>query len=489
MTQTTHLALPCIDAAQAQKHVTHNEALQLLDSLTQLSVIERRASPPAAPVEGDRYLVVGTATGAFAGEEQNVAVRLAGAWVFLAPKAGWLAYVEAEELLLLYSGSAWIDAGMTLRNLQNLALLGIGTTASGANPLSAKANGALFFAKTAAEGGSGDLRLTLEKEAAAGTVSQLYQSNWSGRAETGLCGDDNFHLKVSADGSTWREALLVDRSTGRVAFPSGTGDGAPIAFRNRLRNAAFAINQRGVSGTVTLAAGQYGHDGVKAGASGATYTFTTSGLDTTITIAAGSLILPIDAPLIEGGTYALAHDGAATARIWQGTGSTGSGSYASASRATPLVATGLAVATQTNVEFSAGTILRPQLEPGAVATAFERRRPSVERSDCLRYCVVLDDHSVTGGVAASATTVWLFYSLIVNPMRAVPSVGLKSGDWWVSDQVTYDKQATTASIVGSDVTVNGGRVAISGFSGLTSGAAHGPANGFGTARVILDAGI
>ena len=30
MTNTIHLALPYIEAAQAQKHVTHNDALQLL---------------------------------------------------------------------------------------------------------------------------------------------------------------------------------------------------------------------------------------------------------------------------------------------------------------------------------------------------------------------------------------------------------------------------------------------------------------------------
>ena len=35
---TTHLLLPYILAAQAQKHVTHNEALRLLDAMVQLSV-------------------------------------------------------------------------------------------------------------------------------------------------------------------------------------------------------------------------------------------------------------------------------------------------------------------------------------------------------------------------------------------------------------------------------------------------------------------
>jgi hypothetical protein len=425
MTDTIHLALPCIDAAQAQKHVTHNEALQLLDAMTQLSVIERRASSPASPVEGDRYLVAAAATGAFAGKEQNIALRLAGAWLFLAPNAGWLAYVAAEHAALVYDGSAWVDAGLALREFQNLSLLGLGTTADAANPLSVKANVALFAARTLAEGGAGDLRVELEKEAAGNTVSQLYQSNWSGRAETGLIGDDDFHVKVSADGTTWREALVVDRSTGRVAFPSGMGDGAPAAFRNRLRNADFAINQRGVSGTVTLAAGVYGHDGVKAGASGATYTFSTSGIDTSLSISAGSLILPIEAALIEGGTYALAHDGTAQARVWQGTGYAGSGSYATASRGAPLLVSGLTANAQTNIEVSSGTLLRPQLEPGVYATDFERRPSSVEWILCQRYI-----QRIVGWVGAwrgGSSTVATVAGRYVVPMYSTPTALLVIG--------------------------------------------------------------
>ena len=429
MTDTIHLALPCIDAAQAQKHVTHNEALQLLDAMTQLAVIDRRASPPASPLEGDRYLVVATATGAFAGKEQNIALRLAGAWLFLAPNAGWLAYVAAEQVTLLHDGSAWVDAGLALRALQNLSLLGLGTTADSTNSLSVKANAALFAARTLADGGAGDLRVTFEKEAVGNTVSQLYQSNWSGRAETGLIGDDDFHLKVSADGTIWREALVVDRASGRVAFPSGTGDGAPTGFRNRLRNAAFAINQRAVTGSVTLAAGEYGHDGVKAGASGAIYTFSTSGIDTTLSVSAGSVILPIEASLIEGGTYALAHDGSAQGRVWQGTGYAGSGSYAAASRSAPLVVTALTASAQTNVEFSIGTILRPQFEPGAHATGFERRPPHIELGACQRYFqALLVSHlsTASAGIQFSGSVMTLPVTMYGTPTLSSPSGGVQT---------------------------------------------------------------
>jgi hypothetical protein len=134
MTQTSHLALPYIDAAQAQKHVTHNEALQLLDALVHLSVSARAQNPPSAPpVEGQRFLVAANASGAFAGKDSQIAAFFAGAWTFLVPRGGWRAFVEAERLLLTYDGAVWRDAGLMLRSLQNLALLGIGATAGAAN--------------------------------------------------------------------------------------------------------------------------------------------------------------------------------------------------------------------------------------------------------------------------------------------------------------------------------------------------------------------
>lgn len=41
MVDTARLSLPLMDAAQAQKHVTHNDALVRLDAITHLSVVTR----------------------------------------------------------------------------------------------------------------------------------------------------------------------------------------------------------------------------------------------------------------------------------------------------------------------------------------------------------------------------------------------------------------------------------------------------------------
>jgi hypothetical protein len=215
---TVHLALPFIMAAQAQKHVTHNEALRILDGLVQLSVHDRDlTAPPGSPSDGDRYIVASGATGAWAGWDLNVALWTDGAWLRLAPRAGWRSWVEDEGLLLVYDGSVWI--GTTPAELQNMALLGIGTNADAANPFSAKLNAALWTAKSIAEGGTGDLFYTMNKEAAGRDLGYVFQTNYVTKALMGLFGSDRFRLAVSADGNSFFDGLIVDNATGIVDQP------------------------------------------------------------------------------------------------------------------------------------------------------------------------------------------------------------------------------------------------------------------------------
>lgn len=224
MSNSIRLALPFIDAAQSQKHVTHNEAIVALDALVHLAVNARDvAAPPASPSEGDRYLVPAGASGGFAGHVDAVAAFDDGGWAFLTPRAGWRAYVETEDVFLLFDGAAWKDLGLSLRELQDVSRLGVGATADAGNPLLAKINSALFTARATGEGGTGDLRIAMNKSVVGGTVSQLYQTNYSGRAETGLAGDDSFRIKVSADGAVWREALRIDPASGLVTLPHTAG--------------------------------------------------------------------------------------------------------------------------------------------------------------------------------------------------------------------------------------------------------------------------
>lgn len=215
---TTHLLLPYILAAQAQKHVAHNEALRILDGLIQLSVLDRDlTAPPGSPADGDRYIVGSGATGACTGWDLNVALWTDGAWLRLPPRTGWRAWVEDDGLLLVYDGSGWV--GTTPAALQNFALLGVGTMADASNPFSAKLNAALWTAKTVAEGGTGDLFYIMNKEATGDDLGLTLQTGFVTKALVGLFGSDRFRLAVSADGSAFFDGLIVDNATGIVDQP------------------------------------------------------------------------------------------------------------------------------------------------------------------------------------------------------------------------------------------------------------------------------
>ena len=57
MDLTENLQIPYILPSQAQKHVTHNEAIKVLDAIVQLAVETRAlATPPATPAPGGRYI-------------------------------------------------------------------------------------------------------------------------------------------------------------------------------------------------------------------------------------------------------------------------------------------------------------------------------------------------------------------------------------------------------------------------------------------------
>ena len=110
---TTHLLLPYILASQAQKHVTHNEALRLLDAMVQLSVLDRDlTSPPVSPADGDRHIVASGASGLWAGWDLNVAFWVDGVWMRLVPRPGWLAWIADEAAFVVWNGSAWDPVGV-----------------------------------------------------------------------------------------------------------------------------------------------------------------------------------------------------------------------------------------------------------------------------------------------------------------------------------------------------------------------------------------
>ncbi|WP_322867756.1 DUF2793 domain-containing protein [Aquicoccus sp. G2-2] len=248
---SANLSLPFILPSQAQKHVTHNEALRRLDAVVQLSAISAtETTPPAAPESGARFLLPNSASGTWSGQDAMIAVFEENAWTFIAPQKGWLIWIEDAEDLLAWDGANWIPA-LPNPDFQNLEHLGIQTTANTVNRFAVASDATLFT-----HAGAGH-QLKLNKAATADTASLLFQTGWSGRAEMGTPGSDAFEIKVSADGTAFHTALHADPATGVVRFPSGVDGLSPPDFGTGQLTTTDYVASRN-SGGVTNATGHLG---------------------------------------------------------------------------------------------------------------------------------------------------------------------------------------------------------------------------------------
>ncbi|MGJ8584897.1 MAG: DUF2793 domain-containing protein [Marinosulfonomonas sp.] len=108
MSNTAKLGLPLVQAAQAQKHVTVNEALVRLDGLAQLTLKSTSlTTPPGLATDGDCYGVPNGAVNAWAGQAGALALFTNGGWVFTTPQLGWSAWVEDVSRRVLFDGTDW----------------------------------------------------------------------------------------------------------------------------------------------------------------------------------------------------------------------------------------------------------------------------------------------------------------------------------------------------------------------------------------------
>lgn len=216
MSASTFLGLPFLEPAQAQKHVTVNDAFRRLDAVVNISVLARNlATPPDTPAEGDRYIVASGASGAWLGRDAQLAALLDGAWEFFQPQIGWMVYVRADGARYQFDGQAWVaeTAGFaTFLKSGAGGSVGVNATADTTNRLSVRSSAVLFDTET------GDSRVKVNKSSTAATASHLFQDNYSARAEFGLIGNDNVSLKVSPNGSTWTVSLTVNATTGKTTL-------------------------------------------------------------------------------------------------------------------------------------------------------------------------------------------------------------------------------------------------------------------------------
>jgi hypothetical protein len=115
MSNTAQLGLPLVQPAQAQKHVTVNEAMARLDGLVQLVLKSvTLTTPPAVVADGVCYGVPAGGVNAWAGQDGKIAIGKNGGWDFAVPHRGWRAIVEDTGAPALHDGTSWLIGQVTM---------------------------------------------------------------------------------------------------------------------------------------------------------------------------------------------------------------------------------------------------------------------------------------------------------------------------------------------------------------------------------------
>lgn len=103
-TASPRFALPFLFAGQAQKEFYVNQAHALVDTLLHPVVEGTTETPPAAPQEGQAWLVGPAPTGAWQGQAGALAAFEAGTWLFVPPREGMQVFDQSTAQYARFSG-------------------------------------------------------------------------------------------------------------------------------------------------------------------------------------------------------------------------------------------------------------------------------------------------------------------------------------------------------------------------------------------------
>jgi hypothetical protein len=129
---------------------------------------------------------------------------------------------------------------------QEFSLLSVGTPPDPGNPLSVAGASALF--------NGANFNLTINKSSPANTASIIFEDGFSGRAQIGLNGSDNYSFKVSANGSSWTTAIAIDAATGATIFANTRTAVSDASYSGLVTDRLIAYTSITSPRTVTLPA-------------------------------------------------------------------------------------------------------------------------------------------------------------------------------------------------------------------------------------------
>ena len=118
---TARLDLPQLLVNQANKEVTVNESLAILDALVQCSAISETNTPPGSPAAGDTYLIGTSPTGDWATHAEDIAYWDGSSWDYHDARDGFVLYDRNASAYKVYNASGSPAGWVTLVSVSGAA--------------------------------------------------------------------------------------------------------------------------------------------------------------------------------------------------------------------------------------------------------------------------------------------------------------------------------------------------------------------------------
>lgn len=105
---TPVLGLPTLFTSQAQKEVTVNLQMQMLELLV-FPIVESIQNNPGGLTANKMYIVGTSPTSTFTGNVNKLALNIEGSWKFITPRTHMRVYLASDSgNAWKWNGSAWV---------------------------------------------------------------------------------------------------------------------------------------------------------------------------------------------------------------------------------------------------------------------------------------------------------------------------------------------------------------------------------------------
>ena len=214
------LTLPYIQPAQAQKHVTHNQAIRQIDGLIHMSVVsDALSTPPTEQAESKCYLVPPNAQDDWQGWAHHVAIWQDAAWMFLTPKTGWRLFVSNQKKLMVYLRSAWVILADANPH-HSLEALSIHATTTETQRLAVQSHTILWTSISQSDDAASGVIHILNKNAESQDNGLVFQNNYKPHLSMGCFGSNDFKISRIDEAGAHQDSLTLDSQSWILSSPT-----------------------------------------------------------------------------------------------------------------------------------------------------------------------------------------------------------------------------------------------------------------------------